>query len=113
MKTDDTRVLVRDSINRERVLGTLPRLAIRDRGRYLRMAVMPKMPSILDKPEDIPVVVDFRTVDLRLDYTTYEDGWRQKLEYFTNAPLDDLMNVRDFQLPGENAEAAYRRTYYR
>ena len=55
--------------------------------------------------------VDCRRVEFMRYSKIHEDGWRIEVALITDAPLQDLMMLRDFRLPGESARAAEERRH--
>jgi hypothetical protein len=55
--------------------------------------------------------VDVRSIELMRYSKIHEDGWRIEVVLITDAPLKDLMMLRDFRLPGESPGEAEERRF--
>jgi hypothetical protein len=104
-KVNERRIEVRDEKNTDRLLGTMPEVAIAESAKHWRAATMSRIPvGVYGRDfDDEPVAV--KTVTL----TKHVRGW--KVCFVTTDTLDDLMRLRDFRLPGESEEAAHQRHY--
>lgn len=106
----DGRVLVVDSKNPERVLGSIPRPGGNsprlDGGDRYRMALMGRLATCFE-PDFSPMSQQSISY---IDFGFRAVNWTVVLT--TGAPLDQLVQIKDFRLPGEDAEQAYTRQMY-
>lgn len=103
------KVEVRDTINPDRLLGHVvdpPSM----RERVVRFAVAPRF-DFLAAPDKVPEIVNVKYVTFdTLHY--YEDrGYTRRTKFVTNAPLEELLLMSNFRLPGESDEAARERLW--
>jgi hypothetical protein len=104
------KVEVRDSKNKDRVLGSIINPPTK-RGRYMRFPVMERLPSMIP-PADPMEMLDIKSVDLEIDWRVEDSGYTQRAVFLTDAPLDRLMMMSNFRLPGETEEGAHIRRRY-
>jgi hypothetical protein len=105
------RVEVYDRRNPERLLGTLPRPDVPANGGPISVAVMPRFSPFYDEPLRplAPAHYAHKVLHFQPDKRYSEGGWKIDVAVTTDAPLDDLMRLQDFRLPGEDARAARMR----
>ena len=63
----------------------------------------------LELPE---VSFNVNYVEFRRDYLYSDGGWKVEPILLTYSPLEHLMMLQDFKLPGETDEQAYRRRHW-
>lgn len=104
---------VYDFKNRERLLGTWHEAPDRwrDNGRTVSVAIAPSLRALHEPTcrccEDR---LDIRRIEFRLGHKDSHDGYDKKGVLLTDAPLEYLLTLRGFLLPGETIrEAEYRR----
>lgn len=110
---------VYDAINKDRLLGTHPRWAARDSvGLYAtcaRMGAVSSYPGSLmyvsagHGPVPIMDVMTVDTVELVRFTKVSKCGWEAEVALSTFSPLEHLMRLKDFCLPGEEPYEAQRR----
>lgn len=96
------KIPVLDSKNKSRVLGHLHdiRRSNLRTGTSLRMALaLPVYRPVTPWENDLSSV-SMKTVEFSIDKET-KDGWVYTPVLTTSSPLDDLMKLRQFTLPGE------------
>lgn len=105
---------VRDSLNPERLLGTFahkpfPKL----NEKYYRMmaAELPRSAWGFDPNTPIMPAYSCWQVEFIVSYRRSDDGYSMTAELHTYAPLNQLMMIEHFRLPGETEEAWGRRRY--
>lgn len=93
------RIDVRDRKNPERVLGVYHCAPEEWRGRFLEAAIWPRFPSAAYRPSDrIDFSLEMRRVTFQLGHVPSKDGYDMIGVLLTDAPLKDLMELRDFEL---------------
>lgn len=104
------RVTVVDSKNHERVLGTIPAPRTEPLGRYFAFPIFRNDRAYLTKAGYAMPGVDEMRLEI-VNLTTKFVGWTHvtELGLSSAAPLEDLMKLRDFRLPGEDFRSAYHR----
>lgn len=100
------RVTVVDSKNHERVLGSVPRPDRPAYGRSFEFAVLSPV-SARYQPMDFETREAISRVSMQLERRT--DGWTTEAFFATSAPLDTLVQLRDFRLPNETHNQARAR----
>jgi hypothetical protein len=104
---------VYDLGNTKRLLGYLrrtPSVTFRQ-GDYLQMAVIPSMPLRPTAHASEFQSVRMKTVSFTMSYRYTEGGWNVEAAVLAEAPLQDLLALREFILPGEHLEDAAERQY--
>jgi hypothetical protein len=113
MKEAISRTLrVVDSKNHKRILGHLlirPHLDIR-KDNELRVAVSPSLRRGY-RETVMPYDLGVNVLRLRIERETFDGGWTYTPYLTTDDPLDQLMLVDDFRLPGETPRQADERRY--
>lgn len=105
-------VEVRDAENHDRLLGHIPRFAIpyRDAPRVY-LATFPKVNFTAAKDAP-PTVENIKKVTLNYGWHPDKDGWTMRKVFLTRDPLEVLLRLDTFSLPGEApGQAALRRRY--
>jgi hypothetical protein len=108
-KEPEPRVNVVDSRNLQRVLGSIPRPVFQ--GDYYRMAVMPRRAVCYADAFSPTCPVSVDTVTFRRERLNSDCGWSVTPLLSTSDPLDLLMKIDGFRLPGETEVAARERRY--
>ncbi|QOV06101.1 hypothetical protein CPT_Pasto_027 [Rhizobium phage Pasto] len=113
-------VNVYDSVNKSRHLGVLTSTAKfpapkKLKGHSIRMACMERVPLCAYGPDDFLSMPVIRDIEFR--YAGYEtvdgsEGWLQQMYFTTDTPLDRLMTLKEFRLPGESERNHDIRTRY-
>lgn len=101
------RIRVFDSINRSRLLGTIPRPDVEPRGPRLMMVTTDPV-SFRDEWRNT-TVLDRRIQTVEFNIVEDRKGWDVELVLTTSALLSDLVKLPEFRLPGETASQAKRR----
>ncbi|MEZ2409818.1 hypothetical protein AB6806_23790 [Bosea sp. RCC_152_1] len=105
----EQRVQIVDSKNHDRVLGSIPRPSAKPMGRCFEFTLSPPI-SFMDVAEG-PVSMSLYRIALEIERRF--DGWESEIYFSTSAPLDRLVQLRDFRLPGETRHDAEARLYSR
>lgn len=102
-------VEVYDAINPKRLLGTMEMQSRRPDGRDMRYAAcVPLRAYSLTANEAVTEAsVDIAT--FTYGHRPSDDGWDRIGILLTYTPLEHLMRLREFRLPGENERQLYER----
>lgn len=106
------KIPVYDSRNNSRLLGHVHEVSrnnIRP-SQNLRMAITGPL-TVVPWEKDVSFDRGFKTVDFTIDKQT-KDGWVYTPILLTSTPLEDLMKLRQFTLPGETRRQADERRYH-
>lgn len=106
------KIPVFDSKNKSRLLGhvhEIRRTNLRH-GNSIKMALALPVYRPLTPWEDDLNSVSMKAVEFSIDKET-KDGWVYTPVFLTSSPLDDLMKLRQFTLPGETRKQADERLY--
>lgn len=106
------RTEIRDELNKNRLLGSIPRPELINSQPYFRVLMMSRLRDYDNLRMMPPMMPTVDTLDLRLDWFEEDGGWGRRHVFVTMAPLDKLMRVLDFCLPGETDEQANHRRFY-
>ena len=111
-KPKPERTEVYDAVNRDRLLGTIPKPDMRSS--HVRMAAMPRMAVCDFRTVDYSEIMEttVRTVTMEANIKRGPNPLDVKGVLTTYDPLSDLLKLRDFRLPGESERAAEERRYY-
>lgn len=117
------RVEVRDKANSRRLLGYL--VDPPEAGQLLGYLVappeagqgwgvrLPMRPSLTcPLSSEAPPAIDTISVDFVFGHFVEDKGYTQRKKLLTDAPLEDLMRLGNFRLPGESEEAAHHRRWF-
>jgi len=101
-----------DAGNKDRVLGIFVNPPPSFNGNYLRVCVMPRT-SCVAAYSNMDAIQTMRvdTVDFALGWRTSADGYDRHAILTTTSPLETLMSLREFRLPGESERQAHERLY--
>jgi hypothetical protein len=108
----ESRIEVYDAVNRDRLLGTIPKPSMQ--GRFVQMAVLPRM-AVCDfraVSYDEIAEVTYTKVTMEADIKRGPNPLDVKGVLTTHDKLNDLLKLRDFRLPGESEHQAEQRRYY-
>jgi hypothetical protein len=106
LKRPERRIPVYDAMNRARFLGTLPPIEMSPGTHHYRMAIMPSLNSVY--VTDAP---PFNPRTQSIEFTVDVDHCTLSAVYLTRAPLDLLLRIGTFHLPGESEKQAQERHY--
>ena len=104
---------VRDRKNPERLLGTFHRAPPEWAGRWYSVALAPSLRVLHDDEPTRPFTADIRTVRFEIGTRPSADNYDLIGVFLTDNPLDDLLDINGFTLPGESLRAADERRYWR
>ena len=106
------KIPVFDSKNKSRLLGhvhEIRRTNLRH-GNSIRLNLtLPFCRPVTPWEQDLNIV-SMKVVEFSIDKET-KDGWVYTPVFLTSSPLDDLMKLRQFTLPGETRKQADERLY--
>jgi hypothetical protein len=100
---------VYDKGNKDRLLGYHPRWAANDP--WHQYMVMPPLRACYSEPDLMQCSVSCSRIEFMRYTKISDDGWKLDVVLITDAPLQDLMMLRDFRLPGETAPEAEERRW--
>lgn len=100
-----------DALNVKRELGSLIETPQRLDAPLFSLSTHTSMTVSATHPYTPVEPVIHKRVDFHLDYTTSPDGYTKKAVFRTSSPLDTLMTLQHFRLPGESEDAARERLY--
>lgn len=107
--TPEQRIEVYDTVNEARLLGTLPCPPVKPHG-WLNYAVTAPYYDLSRKvPDQHEERLRVSKVSFRVSVKT--DGWNAKVVLTTAEPLEQIMLIEDFRLPGESRREALERRY--
>lgn len=101
---------VYDAMNHDRLLGYHPRWSDSYDERHF---VGGKMPSVTCTPTPLPLCasITLHQVSLRRIVKRSDNGWKAEVALVTSAPLEHLLMLREFRLPGEDEYEAEERRW--
>jgi len=80
----------------------------------IEIVVPPDLATVFRDMDQLTKIAEqtVERVSFKIGQATSEGGWVRTLFLHTDAPLDRLMRLKHFRLPGETRAAAERRRYY-
>lgn len=103
------RIDVVDQLNNKRLLGSVPKPYQKLTSPYYSFAFCSSSYACVFDPNLTPAVTNVGRIDMVITWIDSEDSWTKRAAFATYSHLKDLLQVRDFRLPGESDEAAYYR----